>query len=87
MRISAPPQSSLTVKVGRLERKAGSYDIWALGADGDAEGDEGAGVGGEELHALSALLPRPKKGGKLYLGASSSNASLSRLTTPARISI
>ncbi|ETW85140.1 hypothetical protein HETIRDRAFT_246524, partial [Heterobasidion irregulare TC 32-1] len=67
VRISAPPPSSLTVKVGRLERKTGSYDIWALSADGEAEGDEGAGVGGEELRALSALLPRPKKGGKLYL--------------------
>jgi hypothetical protein len=53
----------------------------SAGASGDQDGLGGmissslpsatqiAGVGAEELNGLSVLLPRKRKGGKLYLGA------------------
>ncbi|KAK7688857.1 hypothetical protein QCA50_007546 [Cerrena zonata] len=54
------PSGSKTSKVGSLERKHASYDVWYLGDDtNDA-------VGGEEVKNLSVLVPRAKKGGKLY---------------------
>lgn len=56
------PSGSKTSKVGSLERKHASYDVWYLGDDpNDA-------VGGEEVKNLSVLVPRAKKGGKLYTG-------------------
>ena len=53
--------------------------MWSLGDD-DAEA-----VGGDELRAVSCLLPRRKKNGKLYQGASplpSSRVVFLRLTSP-----
>ncbi|TBU26084.1 DNA-directed RNA polymerase I subunit RPA34.5-domain-containing protein [Dichomitus squalens] len=54
------PSSSNTTRLGTIDRKSTAYDVWALG---DAEADV---VGGDELQAVSCLLPRRKKGGKLY---------------------
>lgn len=53
----------MTARIGSIERKTASYDVWNLGEDVGGEV-----VGGEELKALSCLLPRSKKHGKLYLG-------------------
>ncbi|KAI0927870.1 hypothetical protein AcW1_005281 [Taiwanofungus camphoratus] len=49
-----------TTKVGSVDRKHTSYDVWSLGEDQTEH------VGGEEIKGLSCLLPRQKKGGKLY---------------------
>jgi len=54
------PSSSKTSRIGGIDRKHASYDIWSLG---DSASDH---VGGEELKRLSCLLPRKDKGGKLY---------------------
>lgn len=51
-----------TTKVGSVDRKHTSYDVWSLGEDQTEH------VGGEEIKGLSCLLPRQKKGGKLYQG-------------------
>ena len=55
--------SSSTARIGAIERKHTIYDVWSLGEDGAEE------VGGDELRAVSCLLPRRKKDGKLYQGA------------------
>ena len=71
--------------MGDLVRKNAAYDVWALepavgGARGSGNETQGEGegtaagahmglVGAEELNNLSVLLPRKRKGGKLYLGA------------------
>ncbi|KAI0696550.1 hypothetical protein C8T65DRAFT_832752 [Cerioporus squamosus] len=52
--------SSSTSRVGSAERKHTTYDVWSLGED------ETEAVGGDELRAVSCLLPRRKKDGKLY---------------------
>ncbi len=54
--------SSSTSRVGLIERKHTAYDVWSLGED------ETEAVGGDELRAVSCLLPRRKKDGKLYQG-------------------
>ncbi|KAI1791508.1 hypothetical protein LXA43DRAFT_418798 [Ganoderma leucocontextum] len=54
------PSSSKTARIGSIDRKSTAYDVWSLGDD-DAEA-----VGGDELRAVSCLLPRRKKNGKLY---------------------
>ncbi|TFY60231.1 hypothetical protein EVJ58_g5287 [Rhodofomes roseus] len=54
------PSSSETSRIGSIDRKHASYDVWSLG---DSPSDH---VGGEELKRLSCLLPRKSKGGKLY---------------------
>ncbi|KAJ7494377.1 hypothetical protein B0H11DRAFT_934214 [Mycena galericulata] len=51
-----------TVKLGMLQRKHMAYDIWSVGA----EAPEDDPVGGEEVKAISCLLPRKNKKGKLY---------------------
>lgn len=56
------PSLSRSAKVGVLNRKHISYDIWSIGDD------EEQPIGGEEIRGLSCLLPRKKKGGKLYKG-------------------
>ena len=77
--------SHRTGLVGDLVRKSAVYDVWALepavgGArwsgsenqgevEGTAAGAHVGLVGVEELNNLSVLLPRKRKGGKLYLGA------------------
>ena len=58
-----PPSSSKTSRIGNMDRKHASYDVWSLG---DTPSEH---VGGEELKRLSCLLPRKNKGGKLYQGA------------------
>ncbi|OBZ75065.1 hypothetical protein A0H81_04875 [Grifola frondosa] len=55
------PSTSKTSRIGSIDRKHTSYDVWSLG-----DHDEDESVGGEELRGLSCLLPRQKKGGKLY---------------------
>lgn len=57
------PSSSETSRIGSIDRKHASYDVWSLG---DSPSEH---VGGEELKRLSCLLPRKSKGGKLYQGA------------------
>ncbi|KAI0628784.1 hypothetical protein C8Q77DRAFT_1161814 [Trametes polyzona] len=52
--------SSKTARLGSIDRKSNTYDVWNLGED------EADTVGGEELRGLEALLPRKKHGGKLY---------------------
>ncbi|KAF8801410.1 hypothetical protein BYT27DRAFT_7198187 [Phlegmacium glaucopus] len=54
---STPSQNAC---VGILKRKHTTFDIWAVGNDGEQP------IGGEELKSLSCLLPRKKKKGKLY---------------------
>ncbi|EJF62725.1 hypothetical protein DICSQDRAFT_169114 [Dichomitus squalens LYAD-421 SS1] len=54
------PSSSTTTRLGTIDRKSTAYDVWGLGDD------EADAVGGDELRAVSCLLPRRKKGGKLY---------------------
>ena len=60
-------------KVGYLSRKHTTYDIWSLAEtdyeNADPEEAASTPVGGEELRALSCLLPRRKRKGDLYLSA------------------
>ncbi|KAH8100291.1 DNA-directed RNA polymerase I subunit RPA34.5-domain-containing protein [Cristinia sonorae] len=55
-----PPSSALTGSIGTLSNRDTQYDVWCLG-NGDNDR-----VGGEELKNLTCLVPRQKKGGKLY---------------------
>ncbi|KAJ7475316.1 hypothetical protein B0H11DRAFT_2428349 [Mycena galericulata] len=59
---AAKRDSKKTVKLGMLQRKHMAYDIWSVGA----EAPEDVPVGGEEVKAISCLLPRKSKKGKLY---------------------
>ena len=61
------PSSSKTSRIGHIDRKSTAYDVWSLGDD-DADAQA---VGGDELRAVSCLLPRHRKNGKLYQGTSS----------------
>lgn len=63
MKIQLPPSSSSSTRVGTLDRKHTSYDIWNVGDDNDDQP-----VVGEELKGLSCLLPRKSEKGKLFLG-------------------
>ena len=71
-------QATTTQKLGSLSRKSGSYDVWSLAhpslsssaPDVGFDESKGPAVGGEELLGMNVLLPRKKKGGKLYLGSS-----------------
>ncbi|KZT74032.1 hypothetical protein DAEQUDRAFT_285788 [Daedalea quercina L-15889] len=54
------PSSSQTSRIGSIDRKHASFEVWSLG---DSPSDH---VGGEELKRLSCVLPRKSKGGKLY---------------------
>lgn len=83
-------------------RKGTAYDVWVLdpassssggaSASGDQDGFGGmgsssVGVGAEELNGLSVLLPRKRKGGKLYLGASCALHAFCGLRSQKRYSI
>ncbi|KAF7799701.1 hypothetical protein EIP86_010943 [Pleurotus ostreatoroseus] len=57
------PSSSKTARIGSLSRKHAAYDVWSLGEDSNDL------VGAEESKNFSCILPRKKKGGKLYTGA------------------
>lgn len=63
IKVEAPSGStSSTARIGSLERKSTTYDIWSVGhAPNDL-------VGAEELKELSLMVPRKKKRGKLFLG-------------------
>ncbi|KAJ7778781.1 hypothetical protein DFH07DRAFT_795997 [Mycena maculata] len=54
--------SKKTAKLGMLQRKHVGYDIWSIGDDAPEE----LPIGGEEIKAISCLLPRKSKKGKLY---------------------
>lgn len=64
------PASARTARIGAISRKHGSYDIWSVGPDASAEEQRTPllGAGAEEVRGLSCLLPRKRKGGKLFLG-------------------
>ncbi|KAG5351048.1 hypothetical protein C0989_008181 [Termitomyces sp. Mn162] len=47
-------------RMATLKRTHATFDIWSVGEDDDAN------IGGEEVKALSCLLPRKTKNGKLY---------------------
>ncbi|KAF9784357.1 hypothetical protein BJ322DRAFT_981432, partial [Thelephora terrestris] len=61
------PSSSSTHTLGQIKRKHETYDLWSLGDRGadDVDRDQ---IGGDEMNALSCLLPRKSKDGKLHLG-------------------
>lgn len=56
------PSSSGTGRLGSFMKKSVDYDIWHLGDNAQEV------IGGEELKNLTCLVPRKKKGGKLYAG-------------------
>ncbi|KAI0078966.1 hypothetical protein K474DRAFT_747019 [Panus rudis PR-1116 ss-1] len=49
------PSGSVTARVGSIDRKHSSYDVWCLGED------ENDYVGGDEIKNFSCLVPRKKK--------------------------
>ncbi|KAH9056787.1 hypothetical protein EDB87DRAFT_1566059 [Lactarius vividus] len=61
--------------VGDLSRKSTAYDIWSLSPPSSSSSSSRPSsgerhqphVGAEELNGLSVLLPRKRKGGKLFL--------------------
>ncbi|TFK45536.1 hypothetical protein OE88DRAFT_1740222 [Heliocybe sulcata] len=65
--IDSLPSTSRSARMGTLDRKHTSYDIWSVGEEDD-EGRPDSLVAGEEMKHLSCLLPRARKGGKLYQG-------------------
>jgi hypothetical protein len=56
------PRSSRNSFIGTLSRKTTVHDVWSIG------GNEESPVGGEEMSGLLCLLPRQRKGGRLYKG-------------------
>ena len=71
------PRSSI---VGTLSRKRTDYDVWSIQNGQNVDEDETKRpIGGEEVLDLSCLLPRSKKGGKLFLGKSSSSEQTSMI--------
>ncbi|KAH9041751.1 hypothetical protein EDB85DRAFT_1920237 [Lactarius pseudohatsudake] len=56
---------SVSGRVGELSRKSTAYDIWSLSPPSSSSHQPH--VGAEELNGLSVLLPRKRKGGKLFL--------------------
>lgn len=61
--IEVPP-AAVTARVGRMERKFATFDVWSIGDVGSEQN-----VCGEEIRSLTCLLPRHKsKKGKLYTG-------------------
>ncbi|KAI0062015.1 hypothetical protein BV25DRAFT_1804497 [Artomyces pyxidatus] len=75
------PSTSRAGRVGTVSQKHSTYDVWSLSRDGSSGT---AGVGAEELDALSVLLPRAKKGGKLYLAPKPITRHLVVAAPPAR---
>lgn len=55
-------------RIGALHRKHTTYDIWSVGEDGLDNEDDELPIGGEEIKALTCLLPRKTKKGRLYQG-------------------
>ncbi|KAL5528878.1 hypothetical protein ACEPAG_4852 [Sanghuangporus baumii] len=72
--LSLPTSQATTAqKLGSLSRKSRAYDVWSIphpsssSSVPDYDEMSGPAVGGEELLNMNVLLPRKKKGGKLYL--------------------
>ena len=67
MTLTNEPRSSI---VGTLSRKRADYDVWSIQSDQNIDGGdmERPTIGGEEVLDLTCLLPRSKKGGKLFFG-------------------
>ncbi|EPQ50615.1 hypothetical protein GLOTRDRAFT_118288 [Gloeophyllum trabeum ATCC 11539] len=63
--IESLPSMSRSARIGSIDRKHTSYDIWSIGEEDDEEKPDVL-ILGEEMRGLSCLLPRSKKGGKLY---------------------
>ncbi|KZT18821.1 hypothetical protein NEOLEDRAFT_1079250 [Neolentinus lepideus HHB14362 ss-1] len=59
------PSTSHSARIGTIDKKHTSYDIWSVGEEDD-DGSPDFLIVGEEMKRLSCLLPRAKKGGKLY---------------------
>ncbi|KAF9009580.1 hypothetical protein BDQ17DRAFT_1235514 [Cyathus striatus] len=57
-----PSLASKTTRIGTLNRKHATFDIWNVGDEDDKE----TPVGGEEIKSLHCLLPRKSKKGLLY---------------------
>ncbi|KAG6897873.1 hypothetical protein C0992_009671 [Termitomyces sp. T32_za158] len=56
-----------SARVGTLDRKHATFDIWSVGEDGGWDGGEqDVSIGGEEIKSLSCLLPRKSKNGTLF---------------------
>ncbi|EJD06224.1 uncharacterized protein FOMMEDRAFT_166471 [Fomitiporia mediterranea MF3/22] len=76
-----PTTSTSSQKLGKLEGKTATYDVWSVpssstnttsfNADDDGDDEQGRDVGntvgGEELLGLGCLLPRRRKEGKLFV--------------------
>ncbi|KAI0792687.1 hypothetical protein C8Q75DRAFT_713833 [Abortiporus biennis] len=65
-----------SIKVGQIDRKHTSYDVWSLppsandedeSMEAHPEEEQDEVIGGDEMKTLSCLLPRSKKGGKLFM--------------------
>ena len=63
------PSSSKSQRLGIMERKYATYDIWSMGP----EDKEDHPVGGEEITGLSCLLPRRRKNGRVFQGENKSD--------------
>ncbi|KAI0317480.1 hypothetical protein OF83DRAFT_1041289, partial [Amylostereum chailletii] len=86
VRIALPASSRATTRVGLVPRAQMTFDVWASirGREADGGDDEGTGGGGDELSTLSVLLPREKKGGKLYIAPKPVTRHLVVAAQPAR---
>lgn len=63
LKLDAPSGStSVSARMGSIDRKSTTYDVWSLGDDAESA------AGAEEVKTLTYLAPRHKKRGKLYAG-------------------
>lgn len=71
LQMPQPHDAASTAKLTTLARKRAKYDVWAVKPNHTdrPEDDAVRPSRGEEITALSCLLPRKKKGGKLYICA------------------
>ncbi|KAI0345036.1 hypothetical protein BDW22DRAFT_1325995 [Trametopsis cervina] len=61
LKLDAPSGStSVSARMGSIDRKSTTYDVWSLGDDAESA------AGAEEVKTLTYLAPRHKKRGKLY---------------------
>ncbi|KAJ3488566.1 hypothetical protein NLI96_g2757 [Meripilus lineatus] len=59
--LDKPTSSKRTARIGAIQRKHTSYDVWSIGDELNEY------VGGDEVKSLEPLLPQSSKGNKLYL--------------------
>lgn len=57
------PAANKTARIGSLDRKSASYDVWSLGEEPNEA------IAADELRNLQPLLPRKKKDTKFYSAA------------------